>query len=88
MTFCPIEVELLHADGRKDRHDEANNLFRHHAEAPNNLGYIYNGFTEVTLYFYESLISYFHYVRSYLPWIFKSFFQCPSNRFRANVYEV
>lgn len=63
-------------------------VFCHLAEAPNNLGYVYNDFTEVTLYFYERLISYFHHVRSYLPWILKSFFQCLSNRFRANVYEV
>jgi hypothetical protein len=26
-------------------------VFRHLAEVPNNLGYIYNDFTEVTLYF-------------------------------------
>jgi len=49
MKIRPIEVELFLADGRTDRHDEANSLFHHLAEAPNNLGYIYNYFTEVTL---------------------------------------
>jgi hypothetical protein len=30
------EVELLHMDRRKGKHDEANSLFRHFANAPKN----------------------------------------------------
>jgi hypothetical protein len=40
-------------------------VFRHLAEASNNLDYIYNDFTEVTLYYCDWLISYFHHIRSY-----------------------
>ena len=34
-------------------------VFHHLAEAPNDLGYIYKHFTDVTLYFYEKLIYYY-----------------------------
>ena len=27
MQICPVGAELLHADGRTDRHDEANSRF-------------------------------------------------------------
>ena len=48
-------------------------VFRHLAEAPNNLGYFYKDFTDVTLYFYEKLISYFHYGPIYLLFSSSSF---------------
>ena len=35
MKIHPVEAELFHADGRTDRHDEANNhvpKFREHAK--------------------------------------------------------
>jgi hypothetical protein len=27
MKICPVGIELFHADGRKDKHDEANSCF-------------------------------------------------------------
>ena len=32
----PLEAEFFHADGRTDRHDEANSRFRNFANAPKN----------------------------------------------------
>jgi len=34
MKIHQVGAELFHADGRTDRHDEANSLFRNFANAP------------------------------------------------------
>jgi uncharacterized protein YjbI with pentapeptide repeats len=34
MKIRPVGAELFHADGRTDRHDKANSLFRNFANAP------------------------------------------------------
>jgi predicted NAD/FAD-binding protein len=36
MKICPVGAELVRADGRTDRHDEAMVAFRNFAKAPKN----------------------------------------------------
>jgi hypothetical protein len=36
MEIRPVTAKFFHADGEKDRHDEANSQFRNFANAPKN----------------------------------------------------